>query len=246
MNELYHYGILGMKWGVRRYQNKDGSLTSEGRKRLRLDKYDDDHNEDIVIKKGTKASRVVSTSDFYEYSDPDMGGSAAAGKKYVQDVLKRDRQLDSKYFSVDGVRNSGRLNGKDYYVSWFTDEGYDPDSAQVTTYTLKKDVKIASGKKVMDALLEEAGADKIESLLKDNRSAKALTLDYTGNKELFNKINKKFEDMGYDGVEDVNDLDTDMPIILFDSTQKAIRDVKVQSGRDAVNELIKKYSKTSA
>ena len=31
---LIHYGILGMKWGVRRYQNKDGSLTSAGRKRI--------------------------------------------------------------------------------------------------------------------------------------------------------------------------------------------------------------------
>lgn len=31
--ELYHHGIKGMKWGVRRYQNPDGSLTDEGRKR---------------------------------------------------------------------------------------------------------------------------------------------------------------------------------------------------------------------
>ena len=30
--ELYHYGVLGMKWGIRRYQNKDGSLTAAGKK----------------------------------------------------------------------------------------------------------------------------------------------------------------------------------------------------------------------
>lgn len=32
-SELYHHGILGQKWGVRRYQNRDGTLTSKGKKR---------------------------------------------------------------------------------------------------------------------------------------------------------------------------------------------------------------------
>lgn len=39
MNNTYliHHGILGQKWGVRRYQNPDGTLTEEGRKRLGYD-----------------------------------------------------------------------------------------------------------------------------------------------------------------------------------------------------------------
>ena len=54
-NELYHHGIKGQKWGVRRYQNEDGTLTSAGKKRIAQRQPDD-----IVIKKGTQLNNLGS------------------------------------------------------------------------------------------------------------------------------------------------------------------------------------------
>ncbi len=38
-SKLYHSGVKGMKWGIRRYQNADGTLTEEGRARYGADSY---------------------------------------------------------------------------------------------------------------------------------------------------------------------------------------------------------------
>lgn len=55
---LIHYGILGMKWGVRRYQNKDGSLTSAGKKR-----YSDNNDIKDAPQKNTEEPKKKSVKD---------------------------------------------------------------------------------------------------------------------------------------------------------------------------------------
>lgn len=60
-NELNHHGIQGQKWGKRRYQNPDGTLTPEGRIRYNSDgskrKLDDKHKQDYKMHKAYNRAR---------------------------------------------------------------------------------------------------------------------------------------------------------------------------------------------
>lgn len=59
-NEMYHWGIKGMKWGIRRFQKKDGSLTPEGKKRYDDDP-DNDREEKITVEEAKR--RIVAADD---------------------------------------------------------------------------------------------------------------------------------------------------------------------------------------
>lgn len=68
MNELTHSGILGMKWGVRRYQYKDGSLTPEGRKRYSSGNSAKTYSND----KSTSESETIKRRNVKDMSDDEL------------------------------------------------------------------------------------------------------------------------------------------------------------------------------
>ena len=234
MNELYHHGIKGQKWGVRRYQNADGTLTDKGRERYTKaiqkeaakyprKKYDpidaideetrlaDSYNETGIIPKGVKAYRVANIND----------------------------KLDSnrKYVSLT-------QEGRNFYENAFTEgmltSGYNTDKAVSIEYKTTKNLKVASTKQVDDYIAKiRPDTTKYRTVLKDleslenidktnysmvKRPTKAARqareymkearkyLASARNEALFstkynedNKVFKHFKDLGYDAISDVED-----------------------------------------
>ena len=56
-NELYHFGIKGMKWGVRRFQNKDGTRTTAGKNRRK------EYSSDYIDSRTKKSIRSMSNEE---------------------------------------------------------------------------------------------------------------------------------------------------------------------------------------
>ena len=88
-NELTHHGIPKQRWGVRRFQNKDGSLTPAGKARYADDKVEDLSDSELKA----RINRMENEKRYKDLLETQMGGvsskSKARGKAFVADVLEK-------------------------------------------------------------------------------------------------------------------------------------------------------------
>lgn len=198
--ELYHYGVKGMKWGVRRYQDKSGSLTSAGRRRY----YDTDElNRQKANVQSAKKARDASFRAYdtakskYGYwpSKANKEAFEAAEKKYNFDNVayrrakltyktnKEAARIQDKGITFDN-KSKHRLQLEEQYRNY----GMSAEQAQAAANNrirLEKTLAAVAGLTVTAAAAYTANKmfkDRMDQVLKAGTTLQRIEMQDTGGK----------------------------------------------------------------
>ena len=165
-NELYHFGIKGMKWGIRRYQNEDGSLTPAGKKHY--GNMSDDKLQKSLYKQVKKARANQSDwSNQWNVNNTIGKHSKAVEDRYRKDVKKFQssdeyKKAMRKIAELDKKAGRGEISQDQYDKQYknIRKSMYSPDLDTSVRYT-------DNGRKYSEAYLKKYGNDLNVAYLKD-------------------------------------------------------------------------------
>ena len=218
-NALVHYGVLGMKWGMRRYQNQDGSLTAAGERHYQKTGERGYHYKSHATKKYTrKAARAKAHADIYRESAKEVKSTnndfhEKTNSKFANKWNKKASKLEAKAAKyANRAKRSAEIDrGEEEYArklstgkailgtlltSGNTMKGY----AQYRAMAGQKG-KNFTGQKAM------AGIKAFRSGAYGSRLAKAAYIRQDESKNTVGKtlydVNKKVSDIGADVIDNL-------------------------------------------
>ena len=167
-NELYHHGIKGQRWGVRRYRNADGSLTEAGKRRIQNtdpNKLRKDFQKQVNKarkKQHGSSNRWMAGLEIGENSKVAISRRDQQLKKIYDPNSKANKELDKVLRKLDSDYEKGKIDVDEYDKQYGEATSRFREQTQLGKYQAAK-----VGGKFLDDYLDNAGKDVTVGYLMD-------------------------------------------------------------------------------